>query len=385
MRNDFHPCTFAPLSVWVRLLLANGGVARPFWGRLARIFALTSLAVPFRMVEWLLYSRRVNAVSLDQPPLFVLGFARSGTTHLQNLFAQDPSWGHVSTFQTLLASFSLTGRGRLKRLMEEGMRQMGEETRPQDNVRISLDTPQEEDVALANISHMSYVHQLSFPEMARTMLDKYVLMGSDPDGAPLTRRELRRWERDYLRVLRKATLHANDRPLMLRNTISIGRVDHLVRLFPNAKFVHIVRNPYAVYPSFMHLYRTLLPLYQLDNYEWPDMEEILVDSYSRVMRKYLADRSQIPAGNLVEVHFEDLELDPLAEMEQIYAKLDLSGWEGVKPRMEAYLQSLVGYRKNVYRRDPAAIDRVNERWRFALEAWEYDRQSSGRRSSHGLG
>src|SRR5687768_18104609 len=35
------------------------------------------------------------------------------------------------------------------------------------------------------------------------------------------------------------------------------RVPTLLRLFPDARFVHIVRDPYAVYPSTLHLWRIL--------------------------------------------------------------------------------------------------------------------------------
>lgn len=368
MRNDFHPSTFAPPLVWARLVLQNRGVAKPYWGKLARILAATVLATPLRLAERLLYSRQVARVSIHPSPLFLLGFARSGTTHLQNLMTRDPGYGYLTAFQMVLPTFSLVGRGWLQRLMEKGM---GEQTRPMDEVRISMDAPQEEEVALANSSHRSFVHQLSFPRQGPRLFEKYVLMGTDPDGERLTEKELRRWDRDWLGVLRKMTFHAGGRPLLLRSTTHIGRVDHLLRLFPEAKFIHIVRNPYRVYPSLLHLYRTMLPLYRLDDYDWPEVEEFLTGAYSRMMRKYLADRDLVPGGRLAEVRYEDLERDPMGELERLYAALGLPGWEEAKPRVEAYLRTLSGYRKNDFRIDRTVIDRVNDEWRFAVDAWDY--------------
>ena len=380
MQNDFHPSTFAPPLVWARLILANRGVPKPYWGKLARILIATAMATPLRLAEWLLYSRQIANTKIEQDPLFILGFGRSGTTHLQNLLAQDPTYGYLTTFQMVMPTFSLVGRGWLKRRMEKDM---GEQTRRMDNVKVTLDTPQEEDVALANLSDMSFVHQLSFPQQSRRLLEKYVLMGADPDGERLTASELRRWERTYLRVLRKMTLHADGRQLLLRNTINIGRVDHLSRLFPDAKFIHIIRNPYDVYPSLMKLYRTMLPLYQLDDYKWPEVEEFLVEIYPRLMQKYLADRALIPAGHLAEVRFEDLERDPLGELARLYAELDLPDWENAEPQIAAYLETIAGYRKNAFRIDPAIIERVDEKWRFAVEEWNY-RPPSGdsQRAAH---
>lgn len=368
MRNDFHPSTFAPPLVWARLVLQNRGVARPYWGKLARILAATVLATPLRLAERLLYSRQVARVSIHPSPLFLLGFARSGTTHLQNLMTRDPGYGYLTAFQMVLPTFSLVGRGWLQRLMEKGM---GEQTRPMDEVRISMDAPQEEEVALANSSHRSFVHHLSFPRQGPRLFEKYVLMGANPDGERLTEKELRRWDRDWLGVLRKMTFHAGGRPLLLRSTTHIGRVDHLLRLFPEAKFIHIVRNPYHVYPSLLHLYRTMLPLYRLDDCDWPEVEEFLTGAYSRMMRKYLADRDLVPGGRLAEVRYEDLERDPMGELERLYAALGLPGWEEARPCVEAYLRTLSGYRKNDFRIDRTVIDRVNDEWRFAVDAWNY--------------
>lgn len=373
MRNEFHPSTFAPPSVWARLVLANGGVRPRYWGRLAQILALSSLATPLRLAEWLRHSRNLARVRLAEPPLFVLGFARSGTTHLQNLLAQDPRYGFLTVFQMVVPTFSLIGSGRLRRLMEKGMEAQGEQTRPMDQVKITLDAPQEEDVALSNRSHRSFVHALSFPGLARQLYQRYVLLGGGADGEPLPDRELRRWERDYLRVVRKMTLHAGGRPLLLRNTVNTGRVAELLRLFPEAKFLNIVRNPYTVYPSVLHLYRTLLPLYRLDDYDWPEWEEFLTEAYVGVMTKYLAERSLIPKGRLAEVRFEDLERDPLGELERCYRELDLPGWQAARPPIESYLESLRGYRKNRFDFDPALLRRVEERWGFALREWNYAR------------
>ena len=383
MKNDFHPCSFAPLSVWARLVLENRGIARPYWGRAARILALSTLAAPLRVAERLTYAERVNAVVLEPPPLFILGFARSGTTHLQNLITQDARFGYFTNWQGAAASFSLIGRGWLKRLMEKGMAKASggrEQTRPMDNVKISLDSPQEEDLALANESRMSLIHQLSFPRRTMQLFDKYVMMGTRADGEPsggLSPRELSRWERTYLNVLRKTSLLADGKPLVLRNTVNTGRVDHLLRLFPQAKFIHIVRNPYTVYPSVLHLYRTLFPLYQLDHYDQEEVERFVVEIYRQVMAKYLRDRARIPPGQLAEVRYEDLERDPLGALARLYRELDLPGWNEARPRVEAYLRTLSHYRKNSFSMDRADLDRVTEHWGFAVEAWGYEPPPAG--------
>lgn len=373
MRNDFHPCAFAPLSVWASLLWENRGVPREFWGRAARTLGLSALTTPLRLAETVAYGRQVDKTALAAPPVFILGFARSGATHLQNLVAQDARFGFFSTYQGVVSSFALVGRGRLRRFMERELTGQGE--RPTDNVKISLNSPQEEDMGLANTSAMSFVHQLSFPRQTKRLFEKYVIMGADANGATaeeLTTGELLRWENAYLRVLRKAQLLADGKPLVLRNTVNTGRADRLLRLFPHAKFVNIVRNPYDVYPSLMHLYRTLLPLYQLDHYDWDEVERWLVEIYRRTMRKYLRDRKRIPAGHLAEVRYEDVERDPLGELARVYQELGLPAFDAAAPAVSDYLRTLADYAKNRLPMTPEQIDRVTDQWGFVAEEWGYE-------------
>ena len=260
-----------------------------------------------------------------------------------------------------MPTFSLISRGRLKRLMEQGM----PATRPMDNMHVSLDLPQEEEIALANTSHLSFVHSLSFPTQIRRYFDRYVMMRG------LTATELKHWEQTYLDVVRKATFAAGGKRIVQKSPPNLARVRHLLKLFPDARFIHIMHNPYVVYQSVVHLYRSVLPVYQLEDWEWEDVEAAIVDMYAAMMRQYMQDRAAIPAGQLVDVRFEDLEADPMAQLERIYTALSLPGWADAKGPMGAYLQTLSSYRKNRYALKPAVIDRVNEHWRFAVDAWNY--------------
>ena len=356
-----HVFSMAPLGVWLRLIADNGGVPRRYWGKLARVLAISAMTAPLRLAERLRHGpTRMARVTIDEPPLFIQGFGRSGTTHLHNLLAQDPAFGVVSTFQSIAAPMFLIGRGRLERLIAKAV----PATRPMDNMAVSLDLPQEEEVALANTSHLSWVHHLSFPGRARAYLEKYATMR-------LTPAELARWQRAYLDVLRKATLASGGRRLVLKSPTNLGRTTELLRLFPNAKFIHIVRNPYVVHRSMTHLYRTMLPRCQLDDAEPEVVDAVMRDSYVAMMRQFMRDRESIPRGHLAEVRFEDLERAPMAELERLYGELSLPGWERARKPIADYLRTLSGYRKNAFRIDRATMDLVDRDWGFAVEAWGY--------------
>ena len=352
----------APLGVWLRLIADNGGVSPKYWRKLARVLAISAVFAPLRVAERLWFSRsRMSHVPIETEPLYIQGFARSGTTHLLNLFAQDSSFGVVSTFQATAAPVFLTGRGWLDRLIVKRM----PKTRPMDNMAISLDLPQEEDVALANSSHLSPAHLLSFPRRSKAILEKYSTM-------QLTPSELRQWKTTYLDILRRATFAAGGKKLLLKSPANLGRTATLRQMFPDAKFVHIIRNPYVVYQSMSHMYDAMLPICQMDDADPKDIADSIRDSYISMMKQFLLDRESIPNGNLAEVRYEDLEKDPLTELARVYSELALPGWEQAREKIAMYVQNVAGYRKNTYEIDARTIELVNRDWGFAVEEWGYE-------------
>ena len=237
--------------------------------------------------------------------------------------------------------------------------------RPMDNVAVSLDLPQEEELALAAESRLSAVHQLSFPGRAREIVAKMGAMR-------LTGAEMREWRDSYLRVLRKATLASDGRRLVLKTPANLGRTALLLSLFPGAKFVFVVRNPYVVFSSTIKLYRTLIPMYRLQDVDWEAIEASVLSNYVDMTRRYLRDRASIPKGSLIEVRFEDVEADAMGVLERVYGALGLPGWERARKPVAEYLETLSGYRKNRYRFDRSLIDKVDREWGFAVREWGYE-------------
>lgn len=356
-----HSSTMAPLGTWLRLLWENGGAPPAYWGKLARILIPTAMAVPLRVAERLRWGRAVARTRIDKAPVFVLGVARSGTTHLHNLLSQDPQYGSVSTFHAGVPTFFLIGRGRLKELMAR----LAPATRPMDAMAVSLDLPQEEDLAVANTCPHSAIHALSFPRRGPELYEKHCFMRG------LSDRDLRQWERAYLQVLRKATLDNDGRRLVLKSPTNTGRIPQLLRLFPRARFIHIVRSPYIVYESLMHMLRSVVPIHQLHPVSEGELRDYAVFMCRETMRQYLKDRESIPEGQLVEMRFEDLERDPLPEMEAVYSGLRLPGWERARVEIESYLAGLSGYRKNRYEFGPGTVELVRRECQFALDFWGY--------------
>ncbi len=356
-----HMFAFASFSVWLRLLWQNKGVERPYSRRLLFVLLISFLSTPLRWYERLRYGRQVKNHPIHPEPVFILGYGRSGTTHLHNLLCQDTALGYVTTFQALGPDFFLIGQGRLKKILAQSL----PATRPMDNVTVALDAPQEEELPVAGASIYSFLHHLSFPKQSRTYFNRFVLFQNV--NAP-TRQK---WRTHYLHVLKKASFHMGGKPLVLKNPLNMARLPELLHLFPQAKFIHIIRNPYVVYTSINHMYDKLLPPHQLQTISDAEVRANILYFYQETMQAYLRDRALIPPENLVEIRFENLEANPLGEMEKIYQTLKIGDFSLAKPIMESYLNKLSEYRKNRYATSDTAVKIVNDHWRFAVDEWGY--------------
>ncbi len=363
--NAEHPVALGSFRSWMQLLRRSRAIDRPFLPR-ALFVSLTTLGTsPLRLLERIRYGRRIRRTPLHPSPIFIVGHWRSGTTHLQNLLCRDERFGFLTTFQAMAPGFCLVGDGAIKRFVA-AQAAARYPTRLIDNVPLAFDAPQEDEFALANLSPFSFVHTFSLPRQAEELFERSVLF------AELNPRTRARWIDVYRRLLQKTALASGGRRLVIKNCAHSARIPTLLELFPDAKFIHIHRNPYEVFLSTVHMRRTVLPRAQLQTVEPARIEAHVLRFYERLMQQFLLDRAKIPAGNLVEVRFDDLENSPIDTLRRIYDGLDLPGFAAVEPAIRSYLAGIAGYRKNAYELEEGVIARVNRQWAFAFEAFGYE-------------
>ena len=132
------------------------------WSRRHKLMARPPMAVynsAMGALESMLYGRAVAETELIAPPLIVLGFWRSGTTLLQNLLSHDPQFGHLGLYQALFPWHFLLTETVTKKLTAPFVPR----ARPMDNMEVSWDAPQEDDIATAIMSQVSPYMFLSRP------------------------------------------------------------------------------------------------------------------------------------------------------------------------------------------------------------------------------
>jgi hypothetical protein len=273
----------------------------------------------------------------------------------------------VTSYQSNMQPIALVGQGWIPRLLEGRL----PSRRPMDNVAITLDGPQEEEIGVVNSTADAPFHFMSFPRALPEIYDRYVC---DLERDPVT---ADRWKRAYLDVLRKATILSNGKRLLLKTPPNTGRIRTLLEMFPEAAFVNIVRNPYRVYQSMRNMYRKILPGQTLQKFEWSDIDAWILQAYQRLMTRYLEERKLIAGDRLVELRYEALDEDTIAVVERIYQSLGLVDFEGARPRIERYLDSLGTYEKNSFEFPADVVETVNAHWGFAFDAFGYERLTPG--------
>ncbi|HSG71557.1 MAG TPA: sulfotransferase, partial [Planctomycetaceae bacterium] len=105
-----HSLEGAPFLLIAKLFRKHGFRAKGErgFGTWAKLFALSLLGTPLRLQERLSLERRRALSSMMQPPLFLIGHWRSGTTHLHNLMTCDSQFGYMSLRHCITADSFLT-------------------------------------------------------------------------------------------------------------------------------------------------------------------------------------------------------------------------------------------------------------------------------------
>jgi omega-hydroxy-beta-dihydromenaquinone-9 sulfotransferase len=360
--NRFGVGAFGGITLgrWLRVLRENRfAVDRPYWGRAALI---TLASVPNTLLaawENALYGRKVRDAQVA-PPVFVLGIWRSGTTHLHNLLAQDDRFAYPNFCQVVYPHTFLSAEKTHARLLRAFL----PERRLQDSVRLGVREPQEEEYALCSLTGRSLLLSLAFPRRAEHY-DRYVTLRG------LSGQELTEWKAALTWFLKKLSLKYG-RPLVLKSPGHTCRIRLLLELFPGAKFVHVHRDPYAVFQSTRHTVQKVAPLMALQRPDYGDVDERALRQYREVYDVFFEERGLIPKGHFHEVRFEALEADPVGQVRGIYEALGLPDFRQAEPALWRYVESLSGYRKNTLPELPAGMrQRIAGEWRRCFEEWGY--------------
>jgi len=349
---------------WLRLLGENRfSVDARYWPRAAVITGVSLFNSTAAVAERVLYQRSIDRAPI-QPLLLILGAPRSGTTMLHQILAHDGRFAYPNFFNVYNPSTFLLTERILSRLLAPLL----SGKRMQDNVSLTMDTPDETERATALLSVRAV-------DMAWYFHGREGHYGRYATFEEAGEAELRQWEEALLHFYRKLSWH-HRRPLVVKSPFDMGRLRILTRLFPSARYVHICRHPYPVVQSTIRTYGMVRNLAPLRNDREPftdqDLESMVVARYRRLTRNYLRDRDLIPPGHLAEIRYEDFIRDPLNHLERVYDELSLPDFGGVRETYRDYLATLRDYQTTRHPPIPDRLrDRINTECADCFEQWGY--------------
>ena len=347
-------------NTWLRVLRENQfAVDWPYWPRAMMITLGSFQNACLAGWENLVYGRRVQDATI-YPPLFVLGIWRSGTTLLHNLLAQDDRFAFPNVYQTCYPKTFLTTESTNSRVLGFFLL----DRRPQDGIALGMGETQEEEFALCGLTGRSFVMGWVFPRRAE-QFDRYLTFRE------ATEEEVAEWKSALIGFVRKLSFKY-ERPLILKSPANTGRIRLLVELFPDARFVHIHRNPYEVFQSTRHTLDKVAPWVALQRSEFDGLIDRSLRQYREVFEAFFEERSLIPRGRFHEISFAALEDDPIGQVHGIYEGLGLPDFGHVEPALRRYVESLSGYKKNTFPQlSMPERARIAREWRRCFDEWGY--------------
>jgi hypothetical protein len=280
-------------------------------------------------------------------PVFMVGFARSGTTLTHRLMSQDE--GRFSSFLLYECYFpSILQKKAIRLGIEIDRRLLGsflarrvaafEERRygPYRHIHpMGLTMPEEDDICLYYsmasgfwITKMPYMGELDFYHMN--------------DWPERKRRRTNEMYRECVR--RQLFLNGPGKTHLAKNPLWAGRVASLIEAFPDAVFVVNVRDPRETIPSLLALMRSSWKQLGWDEERQQRCLRVLVEQSWHSYRHPLETLEAHPEIASAVVDYRDLVLDPAATIERVYADL---GW----PMSDAFRETLAGEGKRERRRE----------------------------------
>jgi hypothetical protein len=295
------------LPNWWRYLRKHRfAVDWPFWPRALFATAGAAFTSVFRIFE------QANTPPLDEEiwrkPVFILGLPRSGTTHLFNLLAREPSLCWPTRFDSFNPHTLLT----LRRLGVHRLFALGPgQRRAMDRVIVNWMTPEEDAYAVSLLAGDGWRLRL-FPREPQETSQEMMMIGIP-----------RQTFQQALRIFSQKLVALHGKPILLKSPAYTGCIKELLEVFPEARFVTLFRHPERQAASFLAMHESGNPFWA--TLQWPNRSppEKLLSYIKWSLNNYFETRGLIPAERLLEVRYENLVAAPLETLANIRSFLGI--------------------------------------------------------------
>ncbi len=314
------------------------------------IFFLHQLVnVFFRAVDELLFFR-YRRVTIKKP-VFIFANPRSGTTYLHHLLTNDNRYAYMKLAHTIFPSVSFFMLYRLLSLIDKKTGNLvkrilgktaGSLFRRWENIHPLAFNKAEEDEAIYTFALASPAVFLVFPFL-HLFKDTWL---ADNENEKVKTRLMNYYENCIRRFMYAG---GRDKIYLSKNVMSSGRINCLMKRFPDARIIYIARNPYEALPSFISMFGVMYsshsPLIKSNDAAMQAWAWLGISFY----KHFHAAKGNNPETDFCGIKYDDLVLHPSLAIEKIYEKLSLDLSPGLKATLDKLETENKRYRsKHVY-------------------------------------
>lgn len=336
---------------WMRLLIRNRFRIHPFrWGLTFTVTCVTLFNTFMGWLQQLIYGRALARIDTNRELVFILGHWRSGTTLLHELLVLDDRFAYPTTYECFAPNhFLLTGSWMPKLIWF-----LLPSKRPMDDMNVSFDHPQEDEFALIGLGAPSPLLRMAFPNDPPPYLELLDMEG-------VREADLEKWKKE-LRHFVAMQMYRKKKGLVLKSPTHTGRLQLLAEMFPNAKFVHITRDPQQLFSSTQRLWSTLDEAQGLQVPREENLDEYVFTALERMYRGFERQRLQVDPARICDIRYEQLIRDPVESLRQIYQQLNLGDFERIRPKIEQSMQQRQGHKSNRHELPSETKAEIGRRW-----------------------
>ena len=356
LKIPISPLMGSSILNYIKVILSNK-VDIKFYLHVFLTFLVVLIISPFQLIDKIIFFfKRNNQIKRD--PIFIVGHWRSGTTFLHNVLSINKNIGFINTYNSLFIN-NIYSSFLFKTLMKITM----PKERPSDKIKLDVDLPQEDEFAVSNYVNISHYNFFFFPNDYRKFYSEAIRFENDKSSI---------WLNAYSKLLNRIYLYTNKSQLIIKNPSNTSRIKYLLKKYPNAKFIHIYRNPVYVYLSTYKFFSELFPSVNLQKIDNKLLHDLIIYNYREMYKDYYDQKHLIPKENLIEIKFEDFKNDSLSYLEKIHKKFDLKLSKELLSEYISYIDSQKSHKMNSYKIDKFILDEIKQEYSNSFSKMEYD-------------
>lgn len=258
-------------------------------------------------------------------PVFIIGNPRSGTTFLHQLMYKDSDTFTALTVWEMLVAPSITQRKLIWGLIKlgklvgypvnQGLNRINKRINRNSTAHsVRLDEAEEDEFLLMH----SWTSMTLWP-LYPIKEELFAYFFYDRDIPVEKKNKINKFYKQMIQ--RHLYAHGGNRTFLSKNPSHTAKIDSLLQLFPDARFIDLVRNPYEAMPSMLD-YMSIGWKFFCDPLEpYPHRDEFyeVMNFYYLYPVNYFQDKSD----KCRFIRYEELVANPLEIIEDIYPWLGL--------------------------------------------------------------